>query len=1506
MPPPLLTTFCAAAISSNLEDRFAALQELHAQADELSLEDIEPHLYDQVVDSVTKAVRSPQAKMAIAGLQLVCPLVGAVVDTSRTVVYHLKVLLPLLVPLLVEKLGDARDRCRELALEGLVELYIAVHRQYALHDMTDRVSAGRHGQSQGHAHDVGVEGGYSSSNPFASMLVYLDKEIRANAFSSKIPRTREQSLMWLMTVAQSLHEFSLKPWMPFLLRLLEDPNEAVRAVSRDGLIRLYNTIPNRAMRTDIRRELGKKQIRQSIVDSITAQLRDDQDQTADVDQPGSASSSPTPAAKPASVEPASTAAKTLDVAPAGVVSGGTAASEPTAIMLAYPRDFEAECSIFSQLFNGRETEENWESRERALQRLRGLVRGDSPRTQGYANGLKAIIEPVSRTLHSLRTALVITCCTAIVDLAAAAPVPLDPHVDTLLINLIKISGSSKKLIVSAAVNAIKVLVYTATLQPKYLAHFAAGLADKSQSVRQVAAECLRVLMERLASNAQNRQLAERTGMVDVAEKCLKKSVQDANGAVRDASRDAAFFLKSGWPERYARLVSLLEAPAQKALARHKQPAPTKLNLPRIQSTAAVVADPFPAAAPARASTVAKTGRSPQSSMARSASLSPGHSAPHSATPSKTQDRVSSPIKQATPGWAVPAMSPSSSQPKPAAMPEESIAAMLKSASPDDQRQGFDSLIQTARDAATAMHDLPWGPDATLVLQQHLMDLYTDPSDGMTLSLMRLENLQVLFDSSLLAQMDTVMPVVTMAARGKVSGIQPLFEKYMHHITMTSDTADLLDHLIGHVNPIAVAGPKFRRPPPSGRGGRLAAAAAGMAGVQRDPATVKATNVLLIAWIESLVADWAASDPLAFESFFGNDPRMRGCLNKFVPLTTGRLALRGAEESLRAILGQLAGSFSAVFGRALDTFDYELAEGVRDILGIADPSAEELEDSDDHGRISMDTEDMSEITPKRNRSSQQQANAGTMDDAVSPRRASLGRGQDADSMRHHGTLHEHAIGGDLSEIESHEPNGSDVDEHGLVSDGDVLNETLPYGFAETSVLLTSTGRSGPSSQAASDSEMQFDDDMDDGMGREDVRGLAATMAAFSDQEDEASEFSRRAGRTRAGGLAAAAATATAMLDEAADRDGLHGDVQGEPFVAMSTPYTPSRQLPSIQPNTNHGTTDAVHVGVSGLVGSVDASHPRHALPPPLGPLQRLVQEHVTPVKPRSMSRHAMDQLLNGTPVQQRQPDELAQMVTQLSAGAATHSTLRRLFRLSRQDAGHPHTLPHWSLHARGLFIALSQIIQNPATDHGLQENCLMLLGEVVGNQGPAFSGLESNLLELLFDCRSDGTGHVSGSADAVLSRAMQALDHHALLAALLGMLAAWRFDDPSDPGRRVRRRVDGRGSGGSGTDYTYKPAPAASALGVLGRLVADRMSAGDDAAGGDGLKWMRDLMAIAADSINSDSAEIRKATIDCLVDVSRVLGDGIWTHVEGVLTHNQCKVLQVYVQRSKRRLVDTHM
>ncbi|KAJ3153028.1 suppressor of tub2 mutation [Geranomyces michiganensis] len=542
--------FVQAVAAQSVERKLEALDRLAANYSDVNLQTYDTAEYQEFFDALVKCIKSPQFKLTQSALSFIPTVVASVAPhhNSAPLPQSLKILTHIVTPSLIERFADSKERTRELAQAAVVDLY--------------RVICASQGAREG-------------APAYVQLLAFLDKQVQTNAFASKVARSREQAVSWLVACAQAVPEFAMRQYVPILMKMLEDTNEGIRTASREAVVALYNATSVKAMRTDIRKELVKNKTRGSIVDGILAQLVDNSTTDSEPVQPTQTETDMATVAAKLNVDSSRSKREPItpkDVSPPAT-AGGTQAPTPVPLNVYSAKELETEISTFCTTFEGKETEENWQSREAAIQRLRCLCRGNARDMHGFVQQLRPAVDAMARTLHSLRTALVITACSAIDDMANIFGNDLEPLTDVLVSNLIKLTGQAKKVVSTASINAIQKIIRQCGFQPKTLQYFATALSDKNATARSASAIFVKTVVEEMTHELEDRAVLERTGSVDVLEKALKKGLQDANGAVRQTCREAFALFKPAWPQRGDVLYATLDAATRKAIDRAVTGAP---------------------------------------------------------------------------------------------------------------------------------------------------------------------------------------------------------------------------------------------------------------------------------------------------------------------------------------------------------------------------------------------------------------------------------------------------------------------------------------------------------------------------------------------------------------------------------------------------------------------------------------------------------------------------------------------------------------------------------------------------------------------------------------------------------------------------------------------------------------------------------------------------------------------------------------------------------------------
>lgn len=333
-----------------------------------------------------------------------------------------------------------------------------------------------------------------------------------------------------------------------MVKLLEDSNESVRSLSKQVIVDLYKSTKLEALQSHVLKEIAKQNIRQTIADSITAQLSSIH---AVSDSGISSDTQTTP--KPEIAKTPSHIKKALLVPDTQkeqiVVISGTAAPQPVPLMISSNKELEQEMQEFLSLFQGKETEQNWVNRENMLQKFRCLIRGNASQFESFLLHLKSVTEQIVISSQSLRSALILTSCTVMEEMAVYLESKIDSVTEIIIPGLIKLSGASKKLVFQAVLTTMKSIVSFSTFQPKHVNLFVNALFEKSPSVRQASAEILRLLLEILSGELDLQKSMEKSNMIEKLEKGISKAITDSDGTTRSLGRDAFYYFNLTWPQR---------------------------------------------------------------------------------------------------------------------------------------------------------------------------------------------------------------------------------------------------------------------------------------------------------------------------------------------------------------------------------------------------------------------------------------------------------------------------------------------------------------------------------------------------------------------------------------------------------------------------------------------------------------------------------------------------------------------------------------------------------------------------------------------------------------------------------------------------------------------------------------------------------------------------------------------------------------------------------------------
>lgn len=205
-------------------------------------------------------------------------------------------------------------------------------------------------------------------------------------------------------------------------------------------------------------------------------------------------------------------------------------------------------------FDGRESEDNWMKREKNVILFRRLTCGNAPYefSQAFLHATKTLLDGIFKVVNSLRTTLCTNGCLLIQDLARTCGPKIDPMVEIMMQNLVKLCASLKKIAAQNGNAAVDAVIGNVTFSIRILQHVHWACQEKNVQLRLFAAGWLRTLISR---QAHQKSTVEHGGGLDLIEKSIKKGLGDANPGVREASRSTFWTFYGVWPSQANAYVS---------------------------------------------------------------------------------------------------------------------------------------------------------------------------------------------------------------------------------------------------------------------------------------------------------------------------------------------------------------------------------------------------------------------------------------------------------------------------------------------------------------------------------------------------------------------------------------------------------------------------------------------------------------------------------------------------------------------------------------------------------------------------------------------------------------------------------------------------------------------------------------------------------------------------------------------------------------------------------------
>ncbi|CAJ2512898.1 Uu.00g010170.m01.CDS01 [Anthostomella pinea] len=414
------------------------------------------------------------------------------------------------LPLIVDKMGDQKDKFRTLAIQAMATMYTQVPMD-------------------------------------------AERFVRNTAMVGKNPRAKEASMQWLLQMHNE-NGLQFRAYVPTLMELLEDADGMVRDTAKTTVIELFRDAPN-AAKSDLKRQLKNFKVRPAIESAIVKELAPTSAKTDSPSRPVSVMQT-----RPNLAASVSSLASERPTTPAPEAK--TESVEPTYVNT--QRELDDIFKGMHMWFEGKETEQNWLKREESVTKLRRLIAGNaaSDFPDAFVAGCRALLDGIIKAVTSLRTSLSKEGCALVQDLANTFGPGIDPMVELLMQTFIKLCAATKKIASQQANTTVDTIIGRTTYNARIMQHIWGACQDKNVQPRTYATGWLTTLLKK---EMHHKSHLEHGGGLETTEKCIKKGLNDPNPGVREGMRATYWIFAPVWPARAEALMDALDATAQKLL-----------------------------------------------------------------------------------------------------------------------------------------------------------------------------------------------------------------------------------------------------------------------------------------------------------------------------------------------------------------------------------------------------------------------------------------------------------------------------------------------------------------------------------------------------------------------------------------------------------------------------------------------------------------------------------------------------------------------------------------------------------------------------------------------------------------------------------------------------------------------------------------------------------------------------------------------------------------------------
>ena len=155
-------------------------------------------------------------------------------------------------------------------------------------------------------------------------------------------------------------------------------------------------------------------------------------------------------------------------------------------------------------------------------------------------------------------------CLLYSELVVTLETAFDHVCELVLSNLLKMAGSTKKLVAQQSQTTVTIILNHTSAQPRTIPHMLWGvLQDRTPQTRAYASAHIKTYIEVHSSKAKH--AIETSGGLDTLVNSVKKGLGDPNPGVRENARSAYWLLNAVWKDKGTAIMAGLDSAARKQL-----------------------------------------------------------------------------------------------------------------------------------------------------------------------------------------------------------------------------------------------------------------------------------------------------------------------------------------------------------------------------------------------------------------------------------------------------------------------------------------------------------------------------------------------------------------------------------------------------------------------------------------------------------------------------------------------------------------------------------------------------------------------------------------------------------------------------------------------------------------------------------------------------------------------------------------------------------------------------